>query len=471
MKKGRLKFFSHGFLAHENTMDAQVHQIQNKLINNVLSVQFVFAIFALIASLFRAFQMGWQPVFGVHLFSAILSLSLFLFRYKLGFVLKSHLASSLCLFIGLAGAFFYGVSGGFFFCILSVIVSALIFGKRMGMLYAFLSIFFIALIAILQIFKVIQLNTDFNVYNRNFSTWLTLISGLFYILMITVYSIGLYYELFRNNIISRLKNEEQLQLQNKEYLALNNRLSAINAELLYAKVRAEESDRLKTAFLQNMSHEIRTPMNAIMGFASLMPRNLDNKTKLEQFARIISQRSSDLLDIINDILDISKIESGQLTVYMEPCDINELFADLTLLFAEHQKRMGKAHLYFRLKNHCEPSLVTINTDVGKLRQILVNLINNALKFTENGGVEGGCRFGEDGELLFYVSDTGIGIPSDKLEAVFERFIQLEHGAKMNIGGTGLGLPIVRGLVNLLGGDIHLESELHKGSTFSFSISY
>ncbi len=242
-------------------------------------------------------------------------------------------------------------------------------------------------------------------------------------------------------------------------------------ELIKAKERAEESDRLKTAFLQNMSHEIRTPMNAIMGFSRLLSKNFNDKQKLEKYTGIINQRSGDLLDIINDILDIAKIESGQLSINVEEFELNELFSELTLFFREQQNRMGKQEIKFNLTANCHPSATFIISDKVKLKQIFINLIGNAFKFTQTGTIEGGCKFDKNNNLIFYVSDTGIGIPADKQQFVFERFSQINQESNKAIGGTGLGLPIVKGLVALLGGEIFLKSELGKGSVFSFTLPH
>jgi CheY-like chemotaxis protein len=138
---------------------------------------------------------------------------------------------------------------------------------------------------------------------------------------------------------------------------------------------------------------------------------------------------------------------------------------------EHQKRIGKQHLKFNLQAFCEPSETLVVTDKVKLKQIFINLISNAFKFTETGKIECGCKLDENKNLIFFVSDTGIGIPSDKHQMIFERFAQVEHGSNRLYGGTGLGLSIVKGLVNLLGGEMFLESEIGKGSTFSFVIPY
>ena len=267
------------------------------------------------------------------------------------------------------------------------------------------------------------------------------------------------------------EKSEEIDAQNEEYLQINEELYQSNEELEYSKVKAEESDRLKTAFLQNMSHEIRTPMNAIMGFSDLLFENYDNKPKVEHFTKIIKQRSSDLLDIINDILDIAKIESGQLPINIEVCNLNDLFEELYVFFTEYQNRLGKNHIHFTLEAQCRPSEIIIVVDKIKLKQILINLITNAFKFTDNGSIDAGCKIDDKQNLVFFVTDTGSGIPVEKQDHVFERFAQLEPGKNKAVSGTGLGLSIVKGLVQILGGEINLESETQKGSTFSFTIKH
>jgi PAS domain S-box-containing protein len=264
---------------------------------------------------------------------------------------------------------------------------------------------------------------------------------------------------------------DEIEAQNIEYQKLNEELNKRNQELIKAKEKAEESDLLKTAFLQNMSHEIRTPMNAIIGFSDLLKDHYNDKLNLEKYSAIISQRSNDLLEIIDDILDIAKIESGQLPVNIEECNLSSLFEELTSFFTEYQQRICKQQIKFSLHLVCGPSDNIIITDKVKLKQIFINLISNAFKFTDEGKIEGGCKFDENHNMIFYVSDTGIGIPSDKQKVVFERFSQLNNSSRRNIGGTGLGLSIVKGLVSLLGGEIFLKSEEGKGSIFTFTFPY
>jgi signal transduction histidine kinase len=241
-------------------------------------------------------------------------------------------------------------------------------------------------------------------------------------------------------------------------------------DLVIAKEKAEESDRLKTAFLQNVSHEIRTPMNAIMGFSGLLSENFNDKEKLETFSKIIDSRCNDLLGIINDILDVSKIESGQSTLNVDNCNINELFDELTLFFKDYKTRLKKNKVNFQFHQSDDSSIAFVRTDKLKLKQVIINLVSNAFKFTETGSIECGYQL-ENGKLQFYVSDTGIGIPEDKFQFIFDRFSQLKHPTEQNIGGTGLGLAIVKGLVNLLGGTVWLESQPDKGTTFYFTIDY
>lgn len=263
---------------------------------------------------------------------------------------------------------------------------------------------------------------------------------------------------------------EEYQVLNEELSERNRRITEMNADLLAAKESAQESDRLKTLFLQNMSHEIRTPMNAIIGFSELIPQYFHDKDKLASYTNIIQQRSKDLLDLIDGILDLSRIESGQQRIYTDKCDLNQLFCDLHSFFLQEIKKKGKGAVKLVFHNIEPPVLSSIITDSGKLKQILINLINNAIKFTNEGQIEIGCTPESKNMLKFYVKDTGVGFPEEKKEIIFDRFIQLNNSSNNPQGGTGLGLAIVKGLVEMLGGEIQADSAPLVGSTFTFTIA-
>jgi PAS domain S-box-containing protein len=275
-----------------------------------------------------------------------------------------------------------------------------------------------------------------------------------------------------------LQQQYEVQQKNEEYQTINEELKeniekiqTINYELLKAKEKAEESDRLKMVFLSNISHEIRTPMNAIMGFSELLENPEISIDKQEKFTQIIRRRSADLLTIINDILEISKIDAGQFTIYDSPGNINDMFKELHQYYDARNKMNNKENIIFNILSQINNKQALINGDFGRIKQIIMNLVDNAFKFTEEGTIDLGCYLSDNSQIVFYVKDTGIGIPEDKHNLIFERFRQIEETHKRKFGGTGLGLPICKGIAELMGGTIWLESEINKGSTFYFSIPY
>jgi PAS domain S-box-containing protein len=241
--------------------------------------------------------------------------------------------------------------------------------------------------------------------------------------------------------------------------------------LKHAKAEAEESDRLKTAFLANMSHEIRTPMNSIIGFSNLLNEPELNQEKKEQYLQHILKSSNLLLNLIDDIIDISKIEAGQININPVGCQINEILKDL---FFSTRDTLKNDNIEMRLNLPADSDGYSLKTDPLRLRQILTNLLGNALKFTEKGFIELGYTI-KKGEpkltIEFYVKDTGIGIPKNKQGIIFDRFRQVDDSRTRKFGGTGLGLAISRRLVDLLGGSIWVESETGEGSTFFFSLPF
>jgi signal transduction histidine kinase/ActR/RegA family two-component response regulator len=242
-------------------------------------------------------------------------------------------------------------------------------------------------------------------------------------------------------------------------------LKTYERELETAKVKAEESDRLKTAFLNNISHEIRTPMNSIVGFSAFLNQPDLDPFKRKQFTDIIVQSSNQLLSIINDIISIASIEAGQEETAENQFDLNSTLVSI------HQQFLLKANKHsigISLKPYTQHSDEKIIADESKLVKVLTNLIDNALKFTKKGSVNFGYTI-KNNELEFFVEDTGIGIASEMHKEIFIRFRQVESTIAREFGGSGLGLSISKAYVELLGGKIWLVSELDKGSIFYFTI--
>jgi signal transduction histidine kinase len=243
----------------------------------------------------------------------------------------------------------------------------------------------------------------------------------------------------------------------------------MESELRNAKIKAEASDTLKSAFLANMSHEVRTPMNGIMGLAHLLANpEIDHETQ-QEYVNLILSSGNVLISLLDDIMDVSRIEAHQVTASKEDFNLNELFSELHGFFSTELEVMGKKVLEITYQVALDDAASRINSDRVKLRQIMVNLLSNALKFTETGRIEFGYKLQHDRSLLFYVTDTGIGISPEKQKRIFERFVQADDSLSRHFGGSGLGLSICKGFVDLLGGKIWVESAPHKGAKFYFTI--
>jgi len=276
---------------------------------------------------------------------------------------------------------------------------------------------------------------------------------------------------FISDITERKKAEMQLKEKSEKIEDQNEQLMATNTELILAKEKAEESDRLKSAFLANMSHEIRTPMNGILGFADLLNEPGLTGEEQQEYLGIIAKSGARMLNIINDIIDISKIESGQMKVSVSETNVKE---QLDFVYRFFEPEVEQKGLKLTLKKSLTSAAANIQTDREKLYAILTNLIKNAIKYTLEGSIEFGYYVVESRlipSLQFYVKDTGIGIPNDRQNAIFERFIQADIMDKMARQGAGLGLAISKAYVEMLGGKIWVESEEGKGSTFYFTLPF
>ncbi len=262
--------------------------------------------------------------------------------------------------------------------------------------------------------------------------------------------------------------EKQLTLHKKNLELLIEQKTEELKTSISERRYALESDRLKSAFLANMSHELRTPMNAIIAFSNFLKDPYLSAEKRDEYINYITTAGDTLLHLVDDIIDSAKIESRQLTINRVRCNITDLLFELREIFSEIRGKKQRSHLDIRLSEASRKDDVYILTDPFRLKQVLSNLLENALKYTTEGYVEFGYVL-QDNAVTFFVKDTGIGIPRDKFEYIFERFSQIEYTVKDSFRGTGLGLSITRNLVELLGGTIWVESELGTGSTFYFTV--
>lgn len=237
-----------------------------------------------------------------------------------------------------------------------------------------------------------------------------------------------------------------------------------------AKLKAEESDRLKTAFLTNMSHEIRTPMNAIIGFTALLKNPDITPDEKKEYLNILERSANNLLNIIDDIIDISRMEAEQLSVNKMNTNINTILDDLLINFENVKKTKEITKVQLILKKEIKNNDLIVYTDPKRFKQIFTHILDNAFKFTESGKIEFGYSVA-DNNLICYVKDTGIGIPNETKSFVFERFRQADETSTRKYNGTGLGLTISKSLVETMGGKMWFESEVGIGSSFYFSLPY
>lgn len=281
---------------------------------------------------------------------------------------------------------------------------------------------------------------------------------------------GEYYWVFET--ITPLKNEHG-EITN--FLAIKEDVTALkvqreklqlqNKELIIAKEKAEESEKLKSAFLANMSHEIRTPMNGILGFTELLLKPDLKSNDKSKFIKLIHKSGQRMLNTVSDIIELSKIESGILNVKKTSINANEKLEELVQFF---QLEAQRKKINLIIEKLLDENSATIHTDVSKFESILSNLIKNAIKFTDQGSIKVGC-YKKQSDIEFYIKDTGIGIPENRLEAIFNRFEQADITDLRAFQGSGLGLTISKSYVDMLGGTIGVESEQGKGSEFKFSI--
>jgi signal transduction histidine kinase/DNA-binding NarL/FixJ family response regulator len=267
------------------------------------------------------------------------------------------------------------------------------------------------------------------------------------------------------------KNREYMEHLEKQVKERTLELQELLKHMTLLKEKAEESDNLKSAFLANMSHEIRSPMNTILGFTDLLAKNNLSEEKRIKFLGYINSSGKSLLNLINDIICIAKIEAGVIDIHQESFPLNLMLSELSELFRMELNGNGIPKIDLVFDNiHSDHDLI-IHTDRERLKQIITNLFSNAMKFTRTGSIHIGYSLENNGSIMFYVKDTGIGIKKEDIEMIFGRFKQSKDDRVKISTGTGLGLAITKNLVELLGGKIWASSEINQGSAFYFTLPY
>ena len=260
----------------------------------------------------------------------------------------------------------------------------------------------------------------------------------------------------------------ELEIKNKQLKKEISKRKKVEADLRKSKAKAEKTSEIKSQILVNMSHEIRTPVNSILGFADLIANTAIPTDDKERYVRYVSSSSQNLLFLIDEILDHSRIEAGEFKINTAPCRVSDILIELHESFNRIKTQLGKTEIGIFI--HQPKHELIIQTDPQRLRQVLVNLLSNAIKYTKKGQIDFGCEVHND-LIRFYVKDTGIGITSDEVENVFSRFIRVESQDSLQSQGTGLGLFIAKKIIQLMGGKIGVNSTFNKGSEFFFTLPY
>ncbi len=390
----------------------------------------------------------WQVAI-IDTLTYLLVVMVFFFN-KINLKFRIYTVLSLGYFLSVSLLIYLGPYGpGIIWLILIPFMAALFLGTKAAILSNSINLLTLVILGFLIGFHL----TGLNLFLYNLKGWIAVCSNY---LLISL-AISLPVSILLQVLDKSLRNEKELK----------NSLKTQNQLLKKAKDIAENADKLKSISMANMAHEIRTPMNGILGFSILLFDNDLDKAQQRRYTKIIQQRAEYLLRLINNIIDLSKIESGQLQVEIEVVNINKLLNEIYEMFIS-QIESAEKNIQL-IPDIQKDKKITILSDATKIQQVLINLIGNAIKFTESGAVKFGFKI-QNNFIEFYVKDTGIGIQENDKSIIFERYGRIENqNQHISAEGTGLGLSISMGLAKLLNGDIWFESEANKGSTFYFSV--
>jgi signal transduction histidine kinase len=418
----------------------QLDGIKDYVLNKVLVIVLFIQMIGLVVSISRMSQTGFKFIYGIHMALVVLVVAIFLLRNKMSTALKGGLFMVALYTLAISGLSSWGLYGfGYIYFIPATAIAFLYFDKRTGWILTLGSLAAIIGIGVLFAKGILGFYPGAENYMQSFAMWLNMVITLSLITIVITF--------FWNNLFGMLINT--FHTINKQ----QQNLEQINSELLVAKEKAEQSDRLKSSFLANISHEIRTPLNIIIGFSQMVAETPDERERVE-FHQTVRENCDIMLKLVNDIVDFSKIESNSLTLTCNTFNLADVIDDVQ----KRLKPMVAPEVELRIK----PLEIQLNADKNRISQIVFNMLHNALKFTQSGAIELKCSV-EGNQLHLQVMDTGIGIDRAHHELIFDRFYKVDTFVQ----GSGLGLSLSRSIARMMNGDIRVESELGKGSIFRF----
>ncbi len=488
----------------KNKPSQEIFYIKEKLIEMLFWIFSIFMWFALTASVYRTLDLGMQPYNYIQFFLVIIFLFIFFIRNKLTYLVKTWLLLGVLYILATSAVITLGLlSQGMIIMLLFTVLTGILINNKWGLFSFALSLLTIIISAILFLQDISSVDIIALNYSHNISAWFVAILifaiSTWVIIIIRERIVDFLIKKIETSIIhkenidrvnkmlskeieSRKTVEHLLKEQyketislNKEYQGINQQLQDANKKLVQsnliineAKDKAQAADKLKSSFLSNMSHEIRTPLNSIVGFSTLITNeNIAPDDKLK-YIRLIQSSSNNLLGTISDITNVAKIESGMFTLFPELFDLNTLQDEIIEYFNSeiHIQKKEKIKLVFE-KNI--PSNCKIITDRESLKQIIYKLIENAIKFTEQGSIKMYCNLQDNGFLNIKIKNTKIGISQKIKKEVYESFRQDDSNNTSKLGGIGIGLSIAKGLIDLLNGTIEFYSTPNQGSEFNVAI--
>lgn len=422
----------------------KMDETKDMVLSRILVVLLFFMIIGISISLLRVSQTGFKLIYGVQIFLALVMIFLYIFQRKLKTKVKGLIFLISLLGMGLSGLLSFGLYGfGYAYFIPASAIAYLYFSHRTGWIFTASSLVILVLIAVAFSKGILHFSPENPHYMESISMWLNM--------FITVLLIAIVITMFWNNLYNLLNNTfTHIHYQQED-------MKKMNDELIVARDKALESDKLKSSFLQNISHEIRTPLNIIIGFSDMVAHTED-PIEQREFNKVIRDNSNNMLKIVNDIVDFSKIETNTLNLKPTKFNVKEVLADIAKIY----KGQNLKPIQFEI----DDLDAMVNADKERFRQILNNLLENAFKYTNEGLVQLRCSKNEK-FIHFHVIDTGIGISVEEQQKIFDRFYRVDPFS----GGAGLGLSLSKSFATYMGGDIKVSSEPGKGSTFEVKIPY